>query len=293
MVSDQQFADIVETRARRPEVIAELARSRKRRSEFDDGRGLFLVTADDAARANLQIGAYPVALGDRKRLLDRLTSILETPEIDGLIATPDIVADLLLLGALDDKLVVGSMNRSGLSGSTWEVDDRFTSYDPSAITAAGLDGGKMTLRLDWRDPGTNEALLSCATAISALGRNQVVALVEPLPVFRDAGRSRVANDPEGLIRAISVAAGLGAVSAYTWLRVPMVREMASVVAATSMPVLIGGGDPGVERDEAITRWRDALALPQTRGILAGRSLLFPADGDVDRAVSAVVEALGR
>ncbi|NNJ47122.1 MAG: aldolase, partial [Acidimicrobiia bacterium] len=176
MVSDQQFADIVETRARRPEIIAELARSRKRRSEFDDGRPLFLITADDAARANLQIGAYPVALGDRKRLLDRLTSVLANPDVDGLIATPDIVGDLLLLGALDDKLVVGSMNRSGLAGSTWEVDDRFTGYDPSAIATANLDGGKMTLRLDWKDAGTNEALVSCAGAITALGRSQMAAL---------------------------------------------------------------------------------------------------------------------
>ncbi|MGI9611008.1 MAG: Cgl0159 family (beta/alpha)8-fold protein, partial [Acidimicrobiia bacterium] len=283
----------VETRARRPEVIAELARSRKRRDEFDDGRGLFLITADDPARANLQIGAYPVALGDRKRLLDRLTSILESPGVDGLIATPDIVGDLVLLGALDDKLVLGSMNRSGLAGSTWEVDDRFTSYDPSAINTANLDGGKMTLRLDWKDPGSNEALRSCASAIGALGRKEAVALVEPLPVFRDAGRARVANDPDGLIRAISVAGGLGAVSAFTWLKVPMVRDMAPVLGATSMPVLIGGGDPGVDRDEAVARWRDALALPQARGVLAGRSLLFPADGDVDRAVGAVAEALGR
>jgi hypothetical protein len=293
MVSDQQFADIVETRARRPDVIAEFARSRKRREEFDDGRGLFLVTADDPARANLQIGAYPVALGDRKRLLDRLTSVLDAPEVDGLIATPDIVGDLLLLGALDDKLVVGSMNRSGLAGSTWEVDDRFTAYDPSAITASNLDGGKMTLRLDWKDPGTNDALLACASAIGALGRKQIPALVEPLPVFRDAGRARVSNDPDGLIRAISVAGGLGAMSDHTWLKVPMVRDVALVLGATSMPVLVGGGDPGVDRDDAIARWRDALALPQARGVLAGRSLLFPADGDVDRAVSAVAEALGR
>lgn len=293
MVSDQQFADIVETRARRPEVIAELARSRKRRDEFDDGRGLFLITADDPARANLQIGAYPVALGDRKRLLDRLTSVLDAPEVDGLIATPDIVGDLLLLGALDDKLVVGSMNRSGLAGSTWEVDDRFTAYDPSAITTSNLDGGKMTLRLDWKDPGTNDALLACARAVGALGRKQIPALVEPLPVFRDAGRARVANDPDGLIRALSVAGGLGAVSDHTWLKVPVVRDVASVLGATSMPVLVGGGDPGVDRDEAVARWRDALALPQARGLLAGRSLLFPADGDVDRAVSAIAEALGR
>jgi hypothetical protein len=60
-----------------------------------------------------------------------------------------------------------------------------------------------------------------------------------------------------------------------------------------MPVLIGGGDPGVDYEEAVNRWAEALSLPQVRGILAGRSLLFPADGDADRAVAAAAEALGR
>lgn len=293
MITDQQFADIVETRARRPEVLAEVARSRKRRSEFDDGRGLFLITADDAARANLQVGANPVALGNRRKLLERLVLVLEHPAIDGIVATPDVVDDLLLLGALHDKLVLGSMNRSGLAGSTWEVDERFTSFDVAAIAAGNLDGGKLTLRLDWKDPSTNDAIAACAGAVGELARNQTVALVEPLPVYREGGRARVANDPDQLIRALSVASGLGAVSAYTWLKVPMVRNIAQVLGATSMPVLVVGGDPGTDAEDAAGRWRTALTLPQVRGVIAGRSLLFPADGDFDRAITTVAEALGR
>lgn len=293
MISDQQYADMVETRARRPETLAEVARARKRRTEFDEGAGLFLITADDAARANLQVGANPVALGDRRKFLDRLILVLEHPAVDGVVATPDVVDDLLLLSAVHDKLVLGSMNRSGLAGSTWEVDERFTSFDPAAIAATNLDGAKMTMRLDWKDPSTNDAIAACADAVGELARQQAVALVEPLPVYREGGRARVSNDPESLIRALSVASGLGAVSAYTWLKVPMVRNMAQVVGATSMPVLVVGGDPGADASEAVDRWRSALDLPQVRGIVAGRSLLFPADGDYERAVSSVAEALGR
>jgi hypothetical protein len=293
VITDQQLADMVETRARRPGAIAEAARGRKRRSEFDEGAGLFLITADDAARANLQVGANPVALGDRRRFLDRLIAVLEHPAVDGLVATPDVVDDLLLLGAVHDKLVLGSMNRSGLAGSIWEVDERFTSFDPAAIAAANLDGGKMTMRLDWKDPSTNDAIAACAGAVGELARQQAVAVVEPLPVFREGGRARVSNDPESLIRALSVASGLGAVSAYTWLKVPLVRDIAQVVGATSMPVLVVGGDPGADVAMAVNRWQAALDLPQVRGIVAGRSLLFPADGDYERAVSAIAEALGR
>jgi hypothetical protein len=60
-----------------------------------------------------------------------------------------------------------------------------------------------------------------------------------------------------------------------------------------MPTLVVGGDPGAEAPEAMERWRSALAVPQVRGILAARSLLFPADGDMDRAISTVAGALGR
>lgn len=293
MISDQQLEEIVATRARRPDVLIELARARKRRAEFDHGHGLFFITADDPARANLQIGANPVALGNRRALLDRLVHVLGHPAVDGVIATPDIVDELLLLGALHDKLILGSMNRSGLAGSTWEVDDRITAYDVSTIAESNLDGGKLTLRLDWRDPGTNETLSSCAGAVKQLARAGTVALLEPLPVMSESGRIRVANDAEHLIRALSVASGLGSVSARTWLKVPVVRDMSDVVAATAHPVLIVGGDPGADDRLAVARWQETLALPQVRGIVTGRSLLFPADGDVDRAVGTVAEALGR
>ena len=46
-------------------------------------------------------------------------------------------------------------------------------------------------------------------------------------------------------------------------------------------------DPG----EAFAGWRKALRLPNVRGLLAGRSLLYPADGDVATAVDTAVGLL--
>ena len=54
-----------------------------------------------------------------------------------MLGTPDILEDLLLLGALEDKVVIGSMNRGGLQGAVFELDDRFTAYDAAAIAAPG------------------------------------------------------------------------------------------------------------------------------------------------------------
>ena len=45
-----------------------------------------------------------------------------------MLGTPDILDDLLLLGALEGKVVIGSMNRGGLQGAGFELDDRFTAY---------------------------------------------------------------------------------------------------------------------------------------------------------------------
>jgi hypothetical protein len=36
-------------------------------------------------------------------------------------------------------------------------------------------------------------------------------------------------------------------------------------------------------------WRRALRLPQVRGLVAGRALLYPSDGNVAAAVAAAAE----
>ena len=99
----------------------------------------------------------------------------------GVAGTPDIFEDLLRLGELDGHLVFGSMNRGGLTGSSWELDDRFTAFDTPTIAAMGLDGGKMLLRIDDTDPGSNQTMVACAGAVGALAAERLVAMVEPLP----------------------------------------------------------------------------------------------------------------
>ena len=55
-------------------------------------------------------------MADRAELLDRLSVALSRPGVDGVLGTADIIEDLLLLGALEGKVVIGSMNRGGLAG---------------------------------------------------------------------------------------------------------------------------------------------------------------------------------
>ncbi len=85
-----------------------------------------IVAADHPARGALGVGSRPTAMNSRTDLLDRLRAALADPGVDGVLATSDILDDLLLLGALEDKVVFSSMNRGGLAGAQFELDDRMT-----------------------------------------------------------------------------------------------------------------------------------------------------------------------
>jgi hypothetical protein len=223
----------------------------------------------------------------RRDLLSRLLVALAQPGVDGVLGTPDLLEDLLLLGALEGRVAIGSMNRGGLPGAAWELDDRFTAYDAESIRRGGLDGGKMLLRLALNDTGTAATLEGCARAVTALAERKLIAMVEPLPACREAdGTVRISKEPDDLVRLVGVASALGNTSAYTWLKVHVTDDMERVLEATTLPTLLLGGDPGGRAAEVFEGWRRALRLPQVRGLVAGRALLYPADGDVAGAVSA-------
>lgn len=282
------YADITELRARRPEAVAEaLARRRRRPFVGEDGR-LMVVAADHPARGALSARGRADAMASRTELLDRLQTALARPGVDGLLATADVAEDLLLLGALDDKVVIASMNRGGLAGSTFELDDRMTAYDVPGIVGSGFDAGKMLFRIDLDDPGTVATMETCARAVTELGRARRVAVVEPFVSGRRDGR--VVNDltPEGVITSIHVAQGLGASSAWTWLKLPVVDDMERVMEATTLPTLVLGGDPVGAPEATYASWRKALDLPAVRGLVVGRALLFPPDDDVAGAVDTAV-----
>ena len=277
------LARLSEIRATRPEAVGE-ALARRRRRLTADGT-LFLVAADHPARGVLKAGHDPMAMADRGELLRRLVVALGRPGVDGLLATADIVDDLALLGCLEDRVVFGSMNRGGLKGFRFELDDRFTGYSADGISAAGLDGGKMMLRIA-DHPATLPTLEACARAIDRLATHRLPALIEVFASQVEGEHVRDRTDPDSLIRAIAVASGLGTSSAHVWLKLPAVDDMERVMRATSLPTLLLGGETGGRSGAVFERWERAMAIPQVRGLVAGRALLYPTDGDVAAAVDA-------
>ena len=97
-------------------------------------------------------------MANRYELLRRLGLALARPSVDGVLTTLDIVDDLALLGLLDNKIVVGSMNRGGLRGAAFEIDDRYTGYDVEAMVAAGIDVAKVLVRVNLEDASTARPL---------------------------------------------------------------------------------------------------------------------------------------
>jgi hypothetical protein len=282
---------LTEIRATRPEAVAEALARRKRPPKLEAGT-LFLIAADHPARGVLKAGADPMAMADRGEMLRRLLIALGRTGVHGILGTADVVDDLALLGALDGKIVIGSMNRGGLSGFGFELDDRFTAYTADGIAKAGLDGGKMMVRIA-DAPGTVETLSGCAIAINELAARNLPAIVEVFAAVVTAGRVHNRYQPDELIRAIAVASGLGTSSARLWLKVPVVAEMERVMRSTTLPTLLLGGDPGPRPEETFKNWEQAMSIPQVRGLVVGRALLYPADGDVAAVVDAAAAIVRR
>ncbi|MFE9026024.1 deoxyribose-phosphate aldolase [Streptomyces iakyrus] len=288
-------AELVRLRSHRPEAIAEAAARRPRRPLLNTSGRLMIVAADHPARGALGVGGRSLAMANRADLLERLCLALSRPGVDGVLATADILDDLLLLGALDGKVVLGSMNRGGLQGARFELDDRFTGHRPEDIERLGFDAGKLLLRIDYDDPGSLTTLESTARAVDAMAARKLPVFVEPFISYRDE-RGRLRNDlsAEAVTKSIAIASGLGGSSAYTWLKVPVTDnpdDMAEVMATSTLPAVLLGGEVGDDQDGAYEKWRGALQLPTVRGLVVGRSLLYPADGDVAAAVDTAVGLL--
>ncbi|GAA3536837.1 Cgl0159 family (beta/alpha)8-fold protein [Streptomyces osmaniensis] len=286
--------DLTAVRARHPEAIAEAAARRVRRPLIGDSGRLMIVAADHPARGALGVGDRRLAMADRADLLERLCTALSRPGVDGVLATADILEDLLLLGVLEDKVVMGSMNRGGLAGASFEMDDRFTGHRAEDIARLRFDAGKLLVRIDYDDPGSLTTLESTARAVDAMAELRLPLFVEPFISRRVDGRVRNDLSAEAVTRSIAIASGLGGTSAYTWLKLPVTDDpddMAEVLETSTLPVVLLGGEVGGDQEGAYERWRKALRLPTVQGMVVGRSLLYPAEGSVETAVDTAVGLL--
>jgi DhnA family fructose-bisphosphate aldolase class Ia len=295
------YAAVTDVRVSQPAFAeAEADRRRRRRTLTPDGR-LVILAADHPGRQSLRIQADPLAMADRHALLGRILRVLSHPGIDGVMATPDLIEDLFILSGLirerggqsplDERLVLGCMNRGGLPGTAWEMDDAFTGFTARRLAVLGMDGGKFMVRIDPTDPGSLRTMEGCARAVSELAEQGLVSFLEPLPVVKDGATYRVTRTMEALAGAVSAASAFGASSLHTWLKLPTCPDFEKVAAATTLPLVVLGGEAVGDPRPVLADLRAGMAAgANVRGAMIGRNVLYPGTDD-PRAAAAATAAI--
>lgn len=280
------YEALIEARVFDPESLRTALIKRSRRTIPGADGKLMIVAADHTARGMLAVGSDPLAVADRYSLLDRIVRSLRVPGVDGVMASADILEELAWLGALDGLLAIATMNRGGIIGASWELDDRLTAYDADHIAEYGIDGGKVLLRIEDTDPGVANTLEMVAAITTELADRKIMCMIETLPYLKnESGRAVLDTSHEKLVKVVAIASGLGSSSAYTWLKIPPSPRMAEVAGATTLPIVMLGGDPGANWQATFDLWQESMIQPNVRGLVAGRAMLYPTEGMVEEAVA--------
>jgi len=292
------FEKITEIRVSSPEVIEQQAIARKQRKRLTlDGR-LTILAADHPGRGVTALGSDPLRMGNRYEYLGRILRVLMTTDFDGFMSTPDMIEDLLIVdylvqagggsSFLNEKVLVGCMQRGGVAGVTGEIDDRFGSYTADSIKKFRLDGGKMMFRFMPDDERTLWTIDYCSKAINELNRHGLVPFVEPLRMdFRD-GKWISKNTTEELIKLVGVIGAMGDSSRNTWMKLPYCEGYDRVTLATTQPILMLGGSSNENPTQTYYDFAAGMAVrSNVRGALVGRNISFPGPEDPAAVASAI------
>ena len=293
------FEKITDIRVNDPDVVTSRAESRKRPSRWvkPDGN-VVILAADHPARSVTSAAGSDLIMGDRYGYLGRLVRVLSSPWCDGILGTPDILEDLLILdhliveggleSILDGRIMVGTMNRGGLAGSTFEMDDTFTAYTVDHIAQSGIDAAKVMFRLDLAQPDSVKTITTCAEAINACIDRNIPMYLEALPVEQTEAGYKVIKTPEALIKTIGIATGLGKSSMNTWIKIPYCENYSDVVRSTTCPVLMLGGESSGDPTRIFREFSSGMAAGKNvRGALVGRNVHHPGDSDPAAVAAAV------
>ncbi len=296
---ESMFARITDVRVNNPGIVQELLAARPRRDHLAaDGR-LTVLAADHPARNVTNVGDDPVAMGNRLEYLGRIMRVLVNSDVDGLMATSDVIEDVVLAdhllqeaghgSVLSERVLIASMNRTGLAGAEYELMDRASSYrSAKRVQQMHLDGAKILFRVSLPDKFDRYVLQTmdwCAEAIEQCNDLDLPVFLEPLPVERGESGYRTIREPDPLIRVIGIAQALSHSTVRMWLKIPYTEEFDRVARASTMPILLLGGEatgtPWVTVEDIV---RGMGAGSNVRGALVGRNVLYP--GDEDPAVIA-------
>jgi DhnA family fructose-bisphosphate aldolase class Ia len=160
------------------------------------------------------------------------------------------------------------------------MDDPVTGPSPATCVAMNLDGAKLLLRICDEESGSLNTMLYCARVITEMNGLGLPTFLEPLPVVKSNGNYRVVKTAEALAKIVGVASALGDSSRYLWLKLPYCEKYEVVAQATTLPILLLGGESVGDATPVLQEIATGLAAgTNVRGALVGRNVLFPGSDD--------------
>ncbi len=284
------MAAITEMRVNDPQCAWRAAQERVRRERLTVDGKLAILAADHPARRVTKVGSNPISMADRRDYLARVVRVLAADGIDGLMATMDLIEDLLILDSLiaarggkkltDGKVLISSLNRGGLAGASWELDDPLTGATVESSAAWRLDGVKLLLRIGDSDAGSLKTMLMSAQAVNECNALGLPMFLEPLPVVKSESGWTVQKDAVALAKIAGVASALGDSSRMMWLKLPYAPRYELVAKSTTLPILLLGGESAGDPAPFLRELGAAMqAGPNVRGALVGRNVLYPGEED--------------
>jgi DhnA family fructose-bisphosphate aldolase class Ia len=240
-----------------------------------------ILAADHRARAVMTI----------ERNADLLHALEEAlPHCDGILATAQPLTALAAGGAIQPRhRTYLSINRTGLAGSAFELDDRLVATVARAATD-GWSGVKLMTRIDFGDERGADALELLGRVLEDAAAAGLEALIEPV-VWRDGRMSRVTDD---IVLAAVIAHDMGA----PLLKVPVpdveggptrIEAVTRVVASVGVPVLfLGGPHRQGGAEPVLAEARDVMAGGGA-GLAMGRAIYQePSPGVMAAQVATIV-----
>lgn len=231
-----------------------------------------VLAADHRGRGVMTIEDYGAYLGALRSAL---------PHCDGILATVKPLADLAAAGDIrPDQHTYLSLNRTGLAGSAFELDDRLVATVDRAA-ADGWSGVKLMTRIDYADPAGAAALALLGRVLEEASGAGLEALIEPV-VWRD---GRMSGDADDVVAAAVVAHDLGA----PLLKVPVpavpaggprIEAVARVVASVGVPVLFLGGPHRQDGGDRLVEEVEDVMAGGAAGLAVGRTVYQEPDPSI-------------
>jgi len=288
------------------ELVKKEGNERVRREELTKDGNLMIIAADHAARGIISSGIDELGMAYRMNYIGRILRVIcGNSQVDGVMGTPDVLEDLILFnhltkqhggeGFLSGRLLIGSMNRLGLKGAVFELDDGLSAYMAAHVKEMGLDGVKLLFRYAPESLDSRKTIEYCLLAMNECHQHDIPVFLEAVAVELKEGKPEQKKDIKSLMLAVCIANGLSTSSVGTWLKLPYIKESNGltyndVIAASSYPILILGGAATGRPEELVANVNEAMEAGASGGLI-GRQILYPDPYDpyaVGKAISEVI-----